>query len=213
MLFGVDSATNLVIWIVFIFWKPLFVSWKSYEAYAKQERRLWIWELPLVNYRFYSFFIDVLKIVFIYLFLHFHVDFNSHFFIAVYVLFVVAELVSKTVEYCLINLRNNWMGWFAIFFMMACSAARLGLIAHSKQLGVFTGTADNIWILFVVLESIHLAYLAYLTFIRCPVFMSMFAAWAKNGSLLMLDPLIENDAIELQSTAPSSRQMRHGWKR
>jgi hypothetical protein len=41
-----------------------------------------------------------------------------------------------------------------------------------------------------------------------------FAAWAKAGYVRMMsEPLIESEAIELQSFAPSRNQIRHGWKK
>ena len=215
MLFDVPAATNLVIWIVFVLWDPLAIKRKVYEAYAEMQRKMWDAKeaMPMSWYWMRNLFFDAIKITFIYLFLHFHVDFNSHFFITVYVLFVVSELVSKTVDHALMRMRNMWLGWFLTFFLMACSVARLGLVAHSQNVGVFTGTPDHIWILFVVLEAVHLLYLTYLTVIRCPYFFRTFQRWGKNRSWFSAyEPFIEAESTELRST-PQPMKMRHGWKK
>ena len=136
MIWNADSVVALVSWFVFVFWDPLQVSMDEYDMYdmSKKARLPSMLRFNRMVFPIVWFILQLLLVVFMFLFTQFTIDPHHYTFIVVTVLMLFNELVRKT--------------WSAVFFQqknfVAAFVICLVLLASAVPVCVFTVIGNNI---------------------------------------------------------------------
>lgn len=200
MIFDVNAATYLVSWIVFIFWNPLWVSRAAYDSYRQkyEDGKLAQFGVAPETFGWVWFFLDCLRVVFIFFFMHMTINVSQYVFITVFVLFVVNELVRKTWAHVFFNLKQPTFALFIALFLWATAVAIVVLVGITSNLGLNATTPDNFkWMIF----SFYLLYVLWLTY----------AVLLNNEWLQSTGNGWKFDFRPKKATTFQS-QPRHGWK-
>lgn len=205
MIFDVNAATYLVSWIVFIFWDPLSVSRDAYKTYREkyEEGKLLQFGVAPETFGWVWFFLDCLRVVFIFLFMHMTIDVTRYVFITVFVLFVVNELARKTWSYVFFDLKQPTLALFIALFLWATAVTIVVLVGITDNLRLNAAIPDNYkWMIF----SFYMLYVLWLTYA-----VLLNNEWIQsNGDGWKFSLRPQKVKID---TANIKSQVRHGWKK
>jgi tryptophan-rich sensory protein len=213
MIFDVNAATYLVAWSVFVFWDPLWVSRGAYAWYNEKydEGKISQFGVAPETFGWVWFFLDCLRVVFIYLFMHMTIDVSRYVFITVFVLFVVNELVRKTWSHVFFNLRQPGLALFIALFLWATAVTIVVLVGITDNLGLDATTPDNFkWMIF----SFYMLYVLWLTY---AVLLNNEWLQSENGGWrfnFRVPVVLKKSKSEVAAATPTMQsQMRHGWRK
>ena len=172
MIFDVNVATHLVVWMVFVFWQFYRMTNKDRRFYEKHAERMTQYAIAPESFSLIWLMLYSLQVAFIFIFMQWTIDVAQYTFLTVYILFIVNTLLGKTWSMVFFGMRdesdettmkaNEQLAMVISFLMWASSVTILVLVGITKNIGANGVTTDNFnWMLF----GFYAPYVLWLTFV------------------------------------------------
>lgn len=204
MIFDVQAATNLVVWIVFVYWNPFPMGENSYDYYRENYEKKLKNFIPLAPWLFapFWFFLNAMRVAYIFLFMQSissSSDLTSyHLTLPIYILFVVGELLQKSWTPVFFQLKRPGLAFVIGFLIFGTAGSIIGLTAAHE---IFNANDYVAWILCIVFFSAYALWIAFANTIT-------YVWWMNSDSNFPYTKL----PMEAQISAGGMTVGRHGFK-
>jgi len=163
MLFDKDVLGRLVVWIIFVFLTDVLrVGSKGYDYFKyNSASKIKCCRPPKWLFGPVWIVLDVLRLVFIFIFVEWSIDVNHWSFLTVVILFIIQELLKKTWPFVFFKLRYIGSALFIVFVMFVLSITITIVTPVGNNIGADVTTPDNFKYMLMAFFGLYTLWLFY----------------------------------------------------